>query len=534
MRIIFFQNDRDGLLPKICKSQPAGTVLLEGMVRKAVLTSMGDLRVLLPQQWLDANPELKRFSPIVGSELYWFTDQNDDPADSQDVILINGQYVFSFDELTFLDTIKQINTDVIFLRIRKRLQAGRELIRMTSDQQIVGYRRLYEDAFEPAVVPEAWPSVVYLKSGMLQKISGTKGIPLCFNDFLKRITSLNLSVMTFQAGGFAKNLRHAHSVLDFLEESMTQSNALGSAPKNQSRCIGPVLLGKNVDVGENALLIGPIILCDNVRIGSNAVIRRAIVGADVAIENKQCVNNEIILNEGGKTIRLRTEFSAVSPFLKSGLPPHKFKEWRFFSYARLGKRIFDLIFSICILIMLIPIFPVVALIVKLTSAGPIFYRARRQGLHGREFDCLKFRTMMVQADAMQDRLRIVNQVDGPQFKIDHDPRITGIGKFLRDTSIDELPQFINVLLGQMSVVGPRPSPAKENESRPVWRDARLSVCPGITGLWQVMRTRQASMDFQEWIYYDTEYVRKLSFRKDIWICFKTAQHLISSFLDQFG
>jgi lipopolysaccharide/colanic/teichoic acid biosynthesis glycosyltransferase len=164
----------------------------------------------------------------------------------------------------------------------------------------------------------------------------------------------------------------------------------------------------------------------------------------------------------------------------------------------------------------------------------VFYGARRQGLHGKPFDCLKFRTMMLQAEAIQYRLRVVNLVDGPQFKIENDPRITGIGKFLRDTCIDELPQFFNVLMGQMSIAGPRPSPANENESCPSWRDARLSVRPGITGLWQVCRTRRNSMDFQEWVHYDTRYVKKLSFRLDLYICFKTAGKLIGNFLDQFG
>ena len=171
---------------------------------------------------------------------------------------------------------------------------------------------------------------------------------------------------------------------------------------------------------------------------------------------------------------------------------------------------------------------------KWKSPGPIFYKARRQGLYGREFDCLKFRTMITGADQLQHQLQILNQVDGPQFKIDDDPRISGVGKFLRDTCIDELPQFINVLMGQMSIVGPRPSPESENESCPPWRDARLSVRPGITGLWQVSRTRQAFMDFQEWLHYDTKYVRTLSFWKDIKICLRTANKLIHTFLDQFG
>ncbi|HPQ50613.1 MAG TPA: sugar transferase [Alphaproteobacteria bacterium] len=135
---------------------------------------------------------------------------------------------------------------------------------------------------------------------------------------------------------------------------------------------------------------------------------------------------------------------------------------------------------------------------------------------------------------MQHQLQVLNQVDGPQFKIEKDPRVSKTGQFLRNTCIDELPQFINVLLGHMSVVGPRPSPESENESCPMWRDARLSVRPGITGPWQIFRTREASLDFQEWIYYDTNYVRTLSFKKDVWICLKTAQKLINNLLDQFG
>ncbi|MCE5187085.1 MAG: sugar transferase [Planctomycetaceae bacterium] len=230
-------------------------------------------------------------------------------------------------------------------------------------------------------------------------------------------------------------------------------------------------------------------------------------------------------------------FSSPSPLMQLRMfsqPDSTFRLRHGCSYARLGKRLFDLVVSSCILLGLLPLLLAVALLVKLTSPGPVLYGARRQGLHGRAFDCLKFRTMIVSADTFQDRLRAVNQVDGPQFKIENDPRISGIGKFLRDTCIDELPQFLNVLAGQMSVVGPRPSPVAENECCPSWRDARLSVRPGITGLWQVCRTRRNSMDFQEWVYYDTKYVKNLSFFTDLVICFKTAQKLIGNLLDQFG
>jgi lipopolysaccharide/colanic/teichoic acid biosynthesis glycosyltransferase len=114
-----------------------------------------------------------------------------------------------------------------------------------------------------------------------------------------------------------------------------------------------------------------------------------------------------------------------------------------------------------------------------------------------------------------------------------DPRITTVGRFLRETYLDEIPQFINVLCGQMSIVGPRPSPEWENTLCPPWRDARLSVRPGITGLWQVYRTRQPQRDFQEWILYDTQYVRDFSFGLDLWICWRTFRRMVGSFLSQF-
>lgn len=116
--------------------------------------------------------------------------------------------------------------------------------------------------------------------------------------------------------------------------------------------------------------------------------------------------------------------------------------------------------------------------------------------------------------------------DGPQFFMEHDPRLTRIGRFLRMSNLDELPQFFNVLVGHMSIVGPRPSPRSENQYCPPWREARLSVRPGITGLWQVKRSRVQGLDFQEWIRYDIEYVENMSWRLDLWIIAQTVLQMI--------
>jgi lipopolysaccharide/colanic/teichoic acid biosynthesis glycosyltransferase len=157
----------------------------------------------------------------------------------------------------------------------------------------------------------------------------------------------------------------------------------------------------------------------------------------------------------------------------------------------------------------------------LEDGRPFFFGHRRETLGGRKFLCLKFRSMRKDAEKVKLKLAAENAIDGPQFFMQKDPRRTRVGEFIRKRQLDELPQFFNVLLGHMSMVGPRPSPYSENQFCPPWREARLSVRPGITGLWQIMRTRRGDTDFQEWINYDLEYVRNMSLLYDLNILFRT-------------
>ena len=168
------------------------------------------------------------------------------------------------------------------------------------------------------------------------------------------------------------------------------------------------------------------------------------------------------------------------------------------------------------LVIISPVLLVVALAIKLTSKGPILFGHEREGKDGKIFNCWKFRTMVKDAESHQRLLNSQNDMDGPQFKIEHDPRIMPLGKILRAFNIDELPQLINVLVGQISLVGPRPSPFRENQICVPWRQARLSVRPGITGLWQMCRSERNSADFHQWIFYDMLYVRNMS----LWLDFR--------------
>jgi lipopolysaccharide/colanic/teichoic acid biosynthesis glycosyltransferase len=185
--------------------------------------------------------------------------------------------------------------------------------------------------------------------------------------------------------------------------------------------------------------------------------------------------------------------------------------------GRVAKRTFDLVFSLGALVFTLPIYPLVMLAIWIEDGRPFFFAHRRESMGGKEFPCIKFRTMYNNSDEIKAKILAENRADGPQFFLDPDldPRVTKVGRFLRKTQIDEFPQFINVLLGHMSVVGPRPSPYAENQCSPEWREARLSVRPGITGLWQVRRTRDEGCDFQEWIRYDLAYVQHATWRTDI-------------------
>lgn len=183
------------------------------------------------------------------------------------------------------------------------------------------------------------------------------------------------------------------------------------------------------------------------------------------------------------------------------------------------KRAFDILASGVALWLLAPLLLTVAALIKLTSRGPVLFRQTRVGLHGRPFRMLKFRTMVVNAEELKAKLAEQNEMDGPVFKMKRDPRITSIGRFLRKFSIDELPQLINVLRGDMSVVGPRPPVPQEVAKYQSWQRRRLSVRPGLTCIWQVSGRNEIS--FEQWMYMDLQYIDTWSFTKDISLILKT-------------
>ena len=183
------------------------------------------------------------------------------------------------------------------------------------------------------------------------------------------------------------------------------------------------------------------------------------------------------------------------------------------------KRLFDIVAATCGIIILSPLMIIIAVLIKAEDHGPIFYKQVRVGKNGKTFKMYKFRSMFINADKMLDKLKEQNYVDGPMFKMKDDPRVTKIGHFIRKHSLDELPQFFNVLKGDMSLVGPRPPLPSEVEEYSEYDKQRLFVIPGCTGLWQA--TERNEVGFNEMVQLDIQYIQRASFTFDLWIIWKT-------------
>jgi exopolysaccharide biosynthesis polyprenyl glycosylphosphotransferase len=202
-----------------------------------------------------------------------------------------------------------------------------------------------------------------------------------------------------------------------------------------------------------------------------------------------------------------------------GVPTLTFSRTPSDTLALAAKRGFDIMVSATVLLMLSPVLIAVALAIKLDTRGPVLFRQRRVGLNGRTFDVLKFRSMHLDAEERLEELRRHNEMSGPVFKMRNDPRVTRVGRFLRRTSLDEFPQFWNVLSGEMSVVGPRPPLPSEVRQYKRWQRRRLSMRPGITCTWQV--SGRNNIDFDRWMELDLAYIDHWSLWKDFAICAKT-------------
>ena len=218
-----------------------------------------------------------------------------------------------------------------------------------------------------------------------------------------------------------------------------------------------------------------------------------------------------------KTSELLTERAEFIP--GQGVPLFELRPPVFAGADWFVKRTFDLVVSVLTILVGLPVWLAIAAAIKLSSPGPVFYRDRRIGLHEQEFDMLKFRTMRADAAALQPALEAENEASGALFKIRDDPRVTPMGRLLRRLSLDEVPNVVNVLRGEMSLVGPRPLPVRDFRRLEGWHRKRHLVLPGMTGLWQISGRSQLSFD--DLVRLDFYYLENWSIWLDVSILVRT-------------
>ncbi len=399
-----------------------------------------------------------------------------------------------------VDTLSWLKPKVLFVRLHNtRDQGYRERVITDKHDRFQKFERVYGASDwrlgRVALTPHRDLAIAWQQAS--DPRSGWRNLRHTIDP--NHRTTLSVKGHVFDAG-------ESHEVMEFVRELVSMwkrpdatitraarlndqawGDAAGS-PSNGTRFVGPVWVGSGRRLDGVASVVGPAVLWD-------------------APEARPSVE--------------RLEWNSIEP---TDVLVGPVKTRTLSTLQRGSKRAFDILFALVFGLGTLVLYPLIMLAIFIEDGRPFFFGHVRESMGGKEFRCWKFRTMYNNAEEIKQKLiaENANLADGPQFFMKNDPRITKVGNFLRKSNLDELPQFFNVFMGHMSVVGPRPSPYKENQYCPAWREARLSVRPGVTGLWQVSRSREDGKDFQEWIQYDIEYVENVSWKMDLYVLWRTA------------
>ena len=407
------------------------------------------------------------------------------------------------------------------------LGGTREYVNVDDDGQVRGVRRYYK--------PATWPFLAGVAACLVPVSSAVLPLDAAPNSLLdlrERLVTRGVPGRDVVIAEGAFDLTHEDGLLAAMERSVHDAVEGAEQPlllgdghviDPSARLIGPVVVHAGARIEGRATIVGPSLIGPQAVVSAGSVLAHVVIGADAVVPAGRVLRDRAWFAPAGAGIEPANTDSRPTTF-PARLARHRIGELPMEAapvevaasraYARM-KRVFDVTVSSVALVLLSPVLAVVAAVVRLDSRGPIFFRHVREGLNGRTFACLKFRTMRDGANEMQRQLKGQDKMDGPHFKMRADPRITRVGRWLRATNLDELPQLLNVLIGHMSLVGPRPSPFRENQICVPWREGRLSVRPGITGLWQVCRHDRDAGDFHQWIEYDLLYVQHMSMALDL-------------------
>jgi lipopolysaccharide/colanic/teichoic acid biosynthesis glycosyltransferase len=448
-------------------------------------------------------------------------------AEGSDVLLFVDPRCFPLDEGQIASFVHQFSVGrhiAHHLVAFERSVAGtREHVNIDCQGEVRGIYRYYE--------PATWPFISGVAASLVpisSHILSLDPMPSSLAKLRQRLTSRGVSSCDLGLEGGCVDLTKEHGLLmaaeHYVEVAAAQARAAGGsstvlvgdghAIAASARILGPVVVYPNARIEDNVTIVGPALIGRGAHVAAGAVVAHALLAAESSVPRGQVVR-DCAWDNDGRRLGERPHLSYAERLARVSLEPHPQRTTQSLENAPNRwflpwKRAVEAVLAAVTLVVLSPLLLLIIALVWLESGTPIFYCAEREGRGGRPFMCLKFRTMAVGADRLQYRLKSQDKLDGPHFKLDDDPRLTFFGRILRTTNFDELPQLINVLVGEMSLVGPRPSPFRENQICVPWREARLSVRPGLTGLWQMCRQNRSSGDFHQWIEYDLLYVQNLS------------------------
>ncbi|MGN6370709.1 MAG: sugar transferase [Phycisphaerae bacterium] len=418
-------------------------------------------------------------------------------SDADLFLLTEARTLVLFRLRDLMEVMCWMRPHLLFVRVNsKRSHGYQEIIQTTPDGRFVRFQRLY-DAADNHLTRVAFTADADLAHAWQTASSSSTG----WKTLRRQIPREEREIS--RVNGEIFDRAHNQEVAQFVNRLVTYWPAPSATVQRARRFSTNAWVDGDAKIDPQARIIGSVW----VGAGRNLKTTMPVVGPAVLWDDPAArpVLQDIQWQE------LEPTESFVRPARPRTLS----------SFDRIIKRLFDIVFAVIALLLTLPFYPFIMLAIYLEDGRPFFFVHPRETLGGRQFGCIKFRSMRKDADEIKAQLAVANQADGPQFFIKKDPRLTRVGRLLRDLNIDEFPQFFNILVGDMSVVGPRPSPRTENQYCPPWREARLSVRPGITGLWQVKRTRRQGLDFQEWIKFDIQYVEQLSWKLDLWIIFQT-------------
>ena len=417
------------------------------------------------------------------------------------------------------------------------------------DGQVEDISRIY-----PAVPRNGGPktSGVYVMEPCVLECVGAEVFCDIKEQLVPRLRKLGKKVVGWEHGGYSSG---ACTVDDYLRvnfEFLSDYELAGEYLRGYREIKKQVWVGRNVDISPSATLIRPLLIGSDTRIEAGAsLIGPCVIGDRCVVKAESFVRESVLWSDSvvpagfeiekclvsGRASSPRNGHCRDTVVLDGVLSPLGYSGGARGEPSRSGlacsrsrgsagekaylfaKRVLDVVVSSIGLVLSAPLLLLLGALIKLDSRGPAFFLQTRCGKGGKPFRMIKLRSMVSDAEDLKPALRHMNLADGPMFKVIDDPRETRLGRILRAFKLDELPQLWNVLRGEMSLVGPRPLSMNEMRFNPHWRDARLTVRPGITGLWQV-KAKDAHT-FHEWIKYDLQYIDERSLWLDMKIIFHT-------------